>query len=71
MSNIVDVVETFDRGKILDEGVFLAICGLDLCRDGLQILGVVRLEMAVHNLQKTIDKINKDMDKTYTKKKEE
>ena len=49
-----NVYQTFYRSKVLDEGVFLAICGLNMCRDKEFITGVVRLEMARNKLDKAI-----------------
>lgn len=58
MDRIVKVTEELNRDKMLDEGVFLAICGLNQCRENIFITGVVRLEMAVARIQKVIDYIN-------------
>jgi hypothetical protein len=57
----VTIHKTLDRDKTLDEGIFLAHCGLSQIREGYKITGVVRLQMAVINLQSVIDKINKDL----------
>lgn len=53
----IEVKETLDRDKVLDEAIFLALCGLDHCRHGSEITGLVRLEMAKHKLESTIKKI--------------
>ncbi|RLA62746.1 MAG: hypothetical protein DRQ78_07645 [Epsilonproteobacteria bacterium] len=58
--NIIKIEQDFDRNKILDEGVFLAVCGLNMCRNKEFITGVVRLEMARDKLDKVIKKIYKD-----------
>lgn len=60
VKRIVKVTEKLNRDKMLDEGVFLAICGLNQCREKTFITGVVRLEMAVARIQKVIDYINKN-----------
>ena len=54
-SRVSNVNMSFNRDKILDEGVFLAICGLTHCREGLGITGVVRLEMARDRISKAIE----------------
>lgn len=61
----VDVQQTLNRDKVLDEAIFLAICALNKIRCGDRITSVVRLEMAVHGIQRTIDKLNKDRDELY------
>ena len=58
----VEVVETLDRNKVLDEAIFLAICAMNKLRDGDKITSIVRLEMARNGIQRTIDKLNKDYD---------
>ena len=58
-ARIVKPIVTLDRGKHLDEAIFLSMCGLDLCREKQFITGVVRLEMAVHKLQHTIKHLYK------------
>lgn len=58
----VNISEELDRSKILDEAIFLALCGRDQVKNNLKITGVVRLEMAVAMLHKIINKINKDID---------
>lgn len=60
-NRIVKVVESLNRDKVLDEGIFLALCGLDHCRINLEITGVVRLEMAHHKIGRVIDKINEKL----------
>lgn len=62
MSKEVNIDITLDRAKVLDEGIFLAICGLEQCRANQFITGVVRLKLAVERIQLAIDSI-KDMNK--------
>jgi hypothetical protein len=61
--NFIQIHETLDRNKILDEAVFLALCGLQHCRDGLDITGVTRLEMACSKLTAVINRINNNLEK--------
>ena len=49
--------QQLDRYKILDEGIFLSICGLNMCREKQFITGVVRLEMARDKIDKAIKHI--------------
>ena len=51
------IYQTFDRYKTLDEGVFIAICGLNMCREKQFITGVVRLEIARDKIDKAIKHI--------------
>jgi len=57
----ITVTETLNRDKVLDEAIFLAICGRNKIKDGDRITGNVRLEIAVYKLQRCIDKINKEL----------
>lgn len=59
---IVNVDEDLDRNKVLDEAIFLALCGRDLCKNGSSITGVVRLEMAYEKLGRTITEVNRRID---------
>ena len=67
----IKLVQDLDRNKMLDEGVFLAICGLNMCREKMFITGVVRLEMAHHKIGKAIDYIYKERDKKLKKAEED
>lgn len=49
-----------DRNRLLDEAIFIAICGLEQIRDGLFITGKVRLEIARNKLDQVIKKLEKD-----------
>lgn len=60
--NLIEVHQTFDRNKELDEAIFLAICGLNLCREKSCITGVTRLEIAKAKLEKIISKINNKLE---------
>ncbi|TET88709.1 MAG: hypothetical protein E3J96_02810 [Sulfurovum sp.] len=62
--NTVEVHQIFNRDKLLDEAVFLGICGLNMCKDKEFITGVVRLEMARDKLDKVIKHIYKEKLKT-------
>ena len=55
--NIVHVKQDFDRNKVLDEALFVGICGLNMVRDECFITGVVRLEIARAKLDKVIEHI--------------
>jgi len=62
--NKIEVHQTFDRNKLLDEALFVGICGLNMCKDKEFITGVVRLEMARDKLDKVIKYIYKEKLKT-------
>lgn len=49
-----------DRNKLLDEAVFIAICGLEQIREKTFITGKVRLEIARDKLDQVINKLEKD-----------
>jgi hypothetical protein len=59
---IVNGTYELNREKVLDEAIFLALCGLTQLREGLEITGVVRLKMAKVKLDATIKKINEKID---------
>jgi len=63
---VVKVTEELNRDKVLDEAVFLSICGMNQIREGCQITGVVRLEMARDKLDRVIKKINSDIEEMYS-----
>lgn len=65
IDKIIEVHETLNRNKILDEAIFLSICGRKLCRENSCITGVVRLEIAYHKLGLVIAKIKKQQDKKW------
>lgn len=44
--NNTEVHQTFDRNKMLDEALFIGICGMNMIKDKEFTTGVVRLEMA-------------------------
>lgn len=58
--NIVKVEQDFDRNKVLDEALFVGICGMNMCKDKEFLTGVVRLEMAREKLNKVIEYIYKE-----------
>ena len=58
-NNIVEVHQTFNRDKLLDEALFVGICGLNMCKDKQFLTGVVRLEIARDKLAKVISYIYK------------
>lgn len=62
-NKIAEVTIKLDRNKLLDEAVFLSICGLQQCRENFAITGVTRLEMARDRLNVAIDVINKNLEK--------
>jgi len=62
--NTIEVHQIFNRDKLLDEAVFLGVCGLNMCKDKEFITGVVRLEMARDKLDKVIKYIYKEKLKT-------
>ncbi len=49
-----------DRNKLLDDAVFIAICGLEQIRAELSTTGKVRLEIARAKLDRVIKKLEKD-----------
>lgn len=59
---IMKVKYELNRDKVLDEAIFLALCGLTQCREGMKITGVVRLELAKIGLETAIKGINKKLD---------
>lgn len=60
MKNKVTINDlVLDRSKLLDESIFIAICGLRQLRDGLNTTGKVRLEIAKNGIQRTINALNK------------
>lgn len=59
-TNNVEVHQTFNRNKLLDEALFIGICGMNMCKDNEFITGVVRLEMAREKLDKVIEYIYKE-----------
>lgn len=59
-TRVANVKMTFNRNKILDEAVFLGLCGLTQCREGFAITGIVRLQMAVDGMNKAIKFFDKD-----------
>ncbi len=56
----VEVHQTFDRNKLLDEALFVGICGMNMVKDKEFITGVVRLEIARDKLDKVIEYIYKE-----------
>ena len=48
------ILQILHRSRQLDEGIFLAICGLNMCRKKEFVTGVVRLEIARDKIDKTI-----------------
>lgn len=61
----VEVNQTLNRNKFLEEAIFLAICGLNLCKENSRITGVVRLEMARDMIDKTIKHINESLGRQF------
>lgn len=57
-SRIVTVNQELNRNKVLDEAIFLAICGRNLCKENSCITGITRLVMSYNKLGKVIKKIN-------------
>lgn len=60
--DLIEVKETLDRNKQLDNAILHALWGLQHCRDGFSITGVTRLEMARDKLNKIIDQINENLE---------
>ena len=60
--DLVEVRETLDRNKQLDNAILHAIWGLQHCRDGFSITGVTRLEIAKDKLNSIIDQINENLE---------
>ena len=58
--NIRKVEIELDRDKVIDEAIFLAICGRNMIKDGDKITSGLRLEMAVYKLQRCINKLKAD-----------
>ena len=63
MNKIVNGNFYLNRDEVLDDAIFLALCGLDQVRDNLKITGLVRLEMAYHKFGLAIEKLKKDSEK--------
>lgn len=61
--NLVTVHQVLNRSKLLEEAIFLAICGLNTCKEFSCLTGVIRLEIARDLLDKSIDGIKKKMEK--------
>jgi len=56
----VEINQVLDRNKVLDEALFLGICGRNIIEeDGSYMTGVIRLEMARDKLDKVIKLIHK------------
>lgn len=48
-----------NRDKLLDEAIFVAICGRNQIKQGSKITGVVRLKMAKYKLEEAIRRLEK------------
>lgn len=57
----IKIVETLNRDKVLDEAIFLAICGRNKIKDGDRITSTVRLQMAVDKLQRCIARLHSEL----------
>lgn len=53
--------EKLNRDKLLDEALFVGLCGLGMCRRNLRVTGLVRLEIAHAYLGRVIKQLKKDI----------
>ena len=57
----IEINQILDRNKVLDEALFLGICGRNIIEeDGSYMTAVIRLEMAIDKLDKVIRLIHKE-----------
>jgi len=61
--HIVHIEEDLDRDKVLDEAIFIALCGKGHLNENCKITGLTRLQIARDGLNKVIKYLEEEMSK--------